>query len=210
MNWITVIINLLLVLVTFLTVLYAKKTLHMEYSSQVIVHRYAWGYDIKREKPQYWEVLVKNVGKGYIVKAFILLSVKHKKKYNLFKLYYLSKPVVELTPGEERKILLELWDEELKKGYFNKAKLEVIYQDSLGNIFAVKPKIKDWNSHLETFDKLPKKMSKLGVRYWLYIIKMKIAKKQGNTSPEMLRREIKMKQYYIRSLIKPLNKEDTK
>lgn len=210
MNWITVIINLLLVLVTFLTVLYAKKTLHMEYSSQVIVRRYAWGYDIKREKPHYWEVLVKNVGKGYIVKAFILLSVKHKKKYNLFKLYYLSKPVVELNPGEERKILLELWDEELKKGYFNKAKLEVIYQDSLGNIFAVKPKIKDWNSHLETFDKLPKKMSKLGVRYWLYIIKMKIAKKQGNTSPEMLRREIKMKQYYIRSLIKPLNKEDTK
>lgn len=182
----------------------------MEYSSQVIVRRYAWGYDIKREKPHYWEVLVKNVGKGYIVKAFILLSVKHKKKYNLFKLYYLSKPVVELNPGEERKILLELWDEELKKGYFNKAKLEVIYQDSLGNIFAVKPKIKDWNSHLETFDKLPKKMSKLGVRYWLYIIKMKIAKKQGNTSPEMLRREIKMKQYYIRSLIKPLNKEDTK
>lgn len=210
MNWITVIINLLLVLVTFLTVLYAKKTLHMEYSSQVIVRRYTWGYDIKREKPHYWEVLVKNVGKGYIVKAFILLSVKHKKKYNLFKLYYLSKPVVELNSGEERKILLELWDEELKKGYFNKAKLEVIYQDSLGNIFAVKPKIKDWNSHLETFDKLPKKMSKLGVRYWLYIIKMKIAKKQGNTSPEMLRREIKMKQYYIRSLIKPFNKEDTK
>lgn len=61
----------------------------MEYSSQVIVRRYVWGYDIKREKPHYWEVLVKNVGKGYIVKAFILLSVKHKKNiiYSNFIIY---------------------------------------------------------------------------------------------------------------------------
>ncbi|MDO6448082.1 hypothetical protein [Oceanobacillus profundus] len=211
-DWLSVIINILLLIVTIGTVAYANKTLHMEYSSQVIVRRYVDGYNRKRYYPIYWKVAVKNVGKGYIVKAFILLSVRQK-KLNMVKLHYLSRPIAELHPDEERELLLELRDEELEKGHFEKAKLEVIYQDTLGNLYAVKAKRKKgWNTHLETFDKLPKRMSKFGFKYWVYLMKLKIAAKQGNTSPGRLKREMDRIRHPFEKGFKfePIDKEDTK
>lgn len=209
-DWLSIIINILLLIATISTVAYASKTLHSEYSSQVIVRRYVDGYSSKKYYPIYWKVSVKNLGKGYVVKAFILLSVK--KREGLQTLYYLSKPIVELHPNEERDLLLELRDEERKKGYFSDAKLEVIYQDSLGNLYSVKPKRKGWNTHLESFDKLPKRMKKNGIKYWIYDKKIKKAQKQGNTNPRRLKKEMDRLREPFEGGIKftPMKEEDTK
>lgn len=212
LQYVPLVINILLLIVTGLTVRYARRTLHMEYSSQIIVSNFSRRTNMKKYYPFQWEVVVKNVGKGYIVKAFILLSVK-RRGINPLKLFYLSKPMVELLPNEERKLVLQLGEEEIEKGHFEKSKVEVIYQDSLDNIYSVTPRSKGWNRHLETFDKLPKRMSKFGVRYWIYLLKLKVSSIQGNTSPGRLKKEMDKKHKEYEPIIKAvenMSKKGTK
>lgn len=205
LDLIPIITNTLLLLVTALTVRYASRTLHMEYSSQIIVSNYSRGTDMKKYYPFEWRVTIKNVGKGYVVKAFILLSVK-RKGFNPIKLYYLSRPIVELFPNDKRKLVLQLGEKEIKKGHFKNSKLEVIYQDSLGNIYSVIPRREGWNKHLETFDILPKRMSKFGFKYWMYLLKMKMSKIQGNTSPGRLKKEMDKMEKKLEPIIKAIEK----
>lgn len=202
-------INFLLLIITGLTIRYASRSLHMEYSSQVIVSNYSKSFSANRYYQHQWEVTIKNIGKGYIVKAFILLSVK-RKGIMPYKLYYLSKPIVELLPTEERKLLLQLGDDEIGKGNFENAKVEVIYQDSLGNIYLVTPRRKGWNTHLETFDILPKRMNKYRVLYWIYILKLKISAMQGNTSPGRLNKEMEKKRKEYEPIMKAIEKKKFK
>lgn len=189
-NWISIIINILLLLVTFSTVFFASKTLLMEYSSQVTVSKIITRFSIKKYYPYSWEVEIKNVGKGYVVKAYILFSLPSKKN-KFSKQYFLSKPVVGLKSNESRKIRLTLTDEHMQKTNREngKEKVEILYQDALNNIYKVEPGMlikNEFNKHLETFDKLPKKLNKFYFYYWNYKRKMKKSIKQKNTYPQRL------------------------
>src|SRR5699024_6040524 len=170
-EWVSIFINLLLVLVTFSTVLYASRTLMMEYSSQVIVSRIRKNINTRKYYKYSWKVNVENVGKGYIVKAFILLTVRPKGGFR--KYYYLSKPAVGINPKESRTLNLSLKETHLENTDLinNNEKVEVIYQDAVNNIYCVEPglsNVSDFHRHLESFDKLPKKLNKFWINYWIY------------------------------------------
>lgn len=213
LDWISVLINVLLLLVTLGTVVFASKTLLMEYSSQVTVSRYKFSSNIDKYYPYYWEVGLMNVGKGYIVKAFILLSVPSK-KYKFLKYYFLSKPAVGLNPGENSKLILTLNDEHLKNtnADLNTIKLEVLYQDSLNNIYVVSPGLNEGNKHLESFDELPRRMRKYWLKYWIYNMKIKKAIKQCNTYPKRFFSELQSRQKELENClnIEQINDKDTK
>lgn len=217
-NWISVLINLLLLIVTLSTVIYASKTMLMEYSSQVIVSRIKSRISIEEDHPYSWEVEIENVGKGYIIKAFILLSMRSKNS-KWKNQYFLSKPIVGIRPATKHKLILSLKDEYIEKtsGDDKTEKVEVIYQDSLDNLYKVEPGIslnKGFNTHLETFDKLPKRMSKYWVVYWNYKIKMKMSIKQGNSYPQILNNELEAEKKHYEKIFKnfkfkPVNPKDT-
>ncbi|GIN71243.1 hypothetical protein J14TS2_17180 [Bacillus sp. J14TS2] len=214
-NWASISINVLLLIATIGTVVYASKTLLMEYSSQVTVSRYKKGININNKHPFYWEVELTNVGKGYIVKAFILLSAPSSKSDGKVKKYYfLSKPIVGIKPDQNRSLRLELSKEKFNLGNSEAYELEVIYQDSLNNYCIVSPGMDEGNSHLERFDKLPKRMSKLGWKYWCYKKKLKVAIEQENSYPKIFNAELKESHQQIEEKFKnfkfePTNKEDT-
>ncbi len=217
-DWVSVLINFLLLIVTLSTVIYASKTLLMEYSSNVIVSGIKKGSNIEKEYQYSWEVEIENVGKGYIVKAFILLSMQSKNS-RWKKQYFLSKPVVGVKPNSTRKLILELKDEYIEKTSrdYKTEKVEVIYQDSLDNLYKVEPGIslnKGFNTHLETFNKLPKRMNKYWVVYWNYKRKMKMSIKQRNSYPQILSNELEAERKRYEKLFKnfkfkPINPKDT-
>ncbi|MED4124157.1 hypothetical protein P4641_09220 [Halalkalibacterium halodurans] len=211
-DWISVTINVLLLIVTLATVRYASKTLLMEYSSQVTVSRYSRSINWKKYHPFSWEVEINNVGKGYIVKAFILLSAPSS-KISLYKQLFLSKPIVGLKPNEKRKLVLSLKKEHAEKtrDNFVTNKLEVIYQDALDNIYVVSLGNINNHSHLESFDKLPKKVSKYSLKYWMYKMKLQLAIIQKNSYPERVAYEREEIESNFKNLkFELLNDKDTK
>lgn len=192
-NEISIFINLLLLLITFSTIFFASKTLQMEYSSQVTVSKIRIKSNEKEYYPYSWEVEIKNVGKGYVVKAFILCSIPSKKMYS--KQYFLSKPVVDLKSNESRKINLTLTENHILKTNIKdeNEKIEILYQDALNNIYKVKPgilKSDEINKHLATFDELPKKLNKYCFSYWNYKRKIRRSIKQKHTYPCRLEDEL--------------------
>lgn len=210
------IINLLLVLVTLFTVKYARKTLLMEHSSQIVVTYTRVSSNIKRYYPFRWDTEVQNIGNGHILKLFILLTLSSNKKIG--KQYFLSKPIVSLNPGEKRWLRLSLTDDHMSKTDRNpeKEKIEIIYQDTLNNLYSVKPSMvtrKKPNYHLESLYEMPKRMHKFTFRFWLYKWKIKKSIKQGNSYPQRLKFELDKK--YIEyeeiiNLVQNKQKEDTK
>ncbi|QUW22560.1 hypothetical protein JSQ81_02945 [Sporosarcina sp. Marseille-Q4063] len=218
-EWISVVINILLLTIAVGTAVYASRALLMEYSSQVIVSRIRTSINIYEYYPFSWEAELKNVGKGYVVKAFILLSIPSRKS-KWKKQYFLSKPIVGLKPSEHRIMRLTLKEEHIEKTNQDsrKEKVEILYQDAMNNIYIVSPGMLvagKTNQHLQSFDKLPSKMSKFWIRYWIYKRKISKAIKQENSFPERLDFEIKTKQAEYQKLFKdvkfePKNYKDAK
>jgi len=204
-------LNILLIIVTLGTVRYASKTLLMEYSSQIYISRYRLKLNSQDELTHTWEVDIENKGRGYIVKGFILLSVKSKKN-PLKKEYHLSKPIVDIDPGE--KDIIEL---KLKESHFDdfdlvndKVEVEVYYQDALNKIYVVSPGAIETNKHLEKFDKLPKKVTFMSPRYFMYKHKFRRAIKQENTYVDRKKAEIEQKSDKAIKIMESIKKVDTK
>src|SRR5699024_2680006 len=175
-------LNILLIIITIITVRYSSKTLLLEYSSQKYISKYRMKSKSKDELIHTWEVDIENKGRGHVVKAFILLSVKPKNNH-LKKEYHLSKPIVDIDPGEKDVIELEL-----KESHFDgfnpltdEAKIEVYYQDALNKIYIVSPEASETNNHLVKFEKLPRKIPFMSPSYFLYKHKFRQAIKQENT-----------------------------
>lgn len=175
-------LNLLLIIITLFTVRYASKTLFMEYSSQIYISKYRLKSKSAEELIHTWEVDIENKGRGHVIKAFILLSVKPKKNL-LKKEYHLSKPIVDIEPGEKDVIELEL-----KESHFDgfnpltdEEKIEVYYQDALNKVYLVSPEALETNTHLVKFEKLPRKITFMSLGYFMYKYKFRQAIKQENT-----------------------------
>lgn len=180
------ILSLLLILITILTVRFANKTLLMEYSSQILISRYRLIFiksQYTNDKNEYsWEVDLENKGRGYVVKGFILISIKSRDRRSA-KQFFLSKPIVGIDPQEKDIIKLELSENELGKfdPKIDTMRLEVYYQDALNNLYVVTPEPENSYRHLEKFDILPKKIRRLTLSHFKYLYKFRRAIKQGNT-----------------------------
>lgn len=170
-------LNLLLIIATLVTVRYASQTLFMEYSSQIMISKYRRTID-KEKNTSTWEVDIENKGRGYVVKAFILLTVKTGNELFAKKEYHLSKPILDIDPAENDVITLTLTDKEFQG---DGMKIEVYYQDALDHIYVVSPDANETHNHLVKFEKLPKKITFLSTRYIAYTYKFKKAIKQENT-----------------------------
>ncbi|WP_368654993.1 hypothetical protein AB4Y30_08195 [Ornithinibacillus sp. 4-3] len=184
-------INILLIIITIGTVRYASKTLLMEYSSQIIISRYRIRSQNKEGESYTWEVDIENKGRGYVVKGFILLSIKSSER-KFLKQYHLSQPLLDIDPGEKDVIKLELKKTDLDgfDSYSDGTRLEVYYQDAMNNIYVVSPGSDRNNKHLERFEQLPKKIIFPSPRYFIYKHKFKKAIKQENTYVSRKKQEI--------------------
>lgn len=187
-------LNILLIIVTLATVKYASKTLLMEYSSQVFVSRYRLKKNDQKELMHIWEVDIENKGRGYVVKGFILLTIKSK-RVPFKQEYHLSKPIADIDPGEKDIIKLKLKETHLDDFNlrYDDVKVEVYYQDALNNIYVVAPGANEANKHLERFEKLPQKITFLSLRYFIYKFKFRKAIKQENTFINRINKEIEGK-----------------
>lgn len=175
-------LNIILIIITIVTVRYASKTLLMEYSTQILISRYRLKVEEKEEMTHTWQVDIENKGRGYVVKGFILLSFQSAQGFGR-RQYHLSKPITDIDPGEKDVIALAL-----KESHFggfmpdvHQVKIEVYYQDALNKIYLVTPGADETNTHMQKFDRLPKKVTFLTPRYFLYIYKFNKAIKQENT-----------------------------
>src|SRR5699024_3833831 len=132
----------------------------MEYSSQIYISKYRVNLNSKEDSTHTWEVDIENKGRGHVVKGFILLIVKSKENV-LKKEYHLSKPIVDIDPGEKDVIELTLQKNHLDGIDFvnDVVKMEVYYQDALDKIYVVSPVAFGANKHLERFDKLPRRVT---------------------------------------------------
>jgi len=190
--------------------MYARKTLFMEYSSQVLISRYRINPD-PDEFTHTWEVDVINKGRGYVVKGFILLSIKSKK--SLFKKeYHLSKPIVDIDPGKKEVIKLKLKETHFKNvdPLNDVVKIEVYYQDALNKIYVVSPGAMERGNHLVEFDKLPRKIIFMFPKYFMYKYKFKKAIKQENTYVDRKEAEIEQKNDKAIKIMESIKKVDTK
>lgn len=171
--------NFALVLLSFFTVLYARKTYLATNTPRIVVKKIK--HIRSRGKDPIFECNIKNYGKGIAVKTFLVLEFKE----GLFKTTsFLSKPEVTIATDEERVIRI----------IFNTAKMKVnlrelsgfiISQDFSGGYYYVKLKSnkKINNQHLIEFDKPVRPINPFLNPFKFIKMKYSIrrAVKQGNT-----------------------------
>lgn len=179
-------INMLFLIITIFTVNYARKTLFFAHSPLIHVQKY--NRKLYRNKNRQLKLRItsdiKSVGNGTAIKLFMMVSDKRKSRIGVFRNYFLSKPVSLVKPKDVRKLSIELSEKTIgkNKNNFKDIKLYIIYQDMMGGLFYVNPVYHNDNKHLERFDKGPKRLSKFGIRYWIFRFRFWLSRVQGNTS----------------------------
>lgn len=192
-DWVSIAVNVILVIITLGTVVFASKSLYMEHGGQGSIEKETFRINNRDTEDiiYSWGVDFLNVGKRDILKVFLLAIIpidgkKFKKKY------ILSKPLLLIKPDEQKSIRIELSSEEINydSDDVDNVTLEIIYQDALYKTYIMKSNLKGEkriNQHLETFLKPPKRIwLPRFITYFKYKWKMWRVKKQGNTYPRLL------------------------
>jgi len=187
-----------LVLLSFFTVLFARKTYLATNTPRIVVEKTTFRQS--RQKAPEIECNIKNYGKGIAVKTFLILEYK---KGILKKTSFKSKPEVTISENEERilRITLNPEDKNIRRDQFTGF---VVSQDFTGGYYYVKLKYKK-NEHLKTFDKPVQPINKfLNLIKFLKIkYSMRRADKQGNTYVDLAEKK-------YQELFDMLNDEEVK
>lgn len=175
-NLITIILNISLLLVTFGTVLFAKRNVQAIDSPRLVATRTNNKLTRKNGEQQFLRVKVKNFGSGVALRTYLIAITKDKK-------CHLSKPLATLEESATDEIEVEIgFRDEIRKAF-------VVSNDFFNDYYKLQINVEFNNSNLHSMDRPVKKVFKYGlsrvkINYW-----MKKAKKQGNTYPDLIRRQ---------------------
>ncbi|SFL39144.1 hypothetical protein SAMN04487943_101314 [Gracilibacillus orientalis] len=178
-------INIILVLITLGTVIYAKKNVIATDSPRVIITNYKETYSHKDENFFKVGVSVKNFGNGVAIKTFLLLIVVDKQKR---KHYFLSKPISGLESKMIRETEIELTREQISNEMITSMESPkkyvgafVISQDFFNNLYWSPITFTKNEIHLQDFVIPINRISKLSLKYRIVKRQIKKTKKQKNT-----------------------------
>lgn len=177
-----------LVLLSFFTVLFARKTYLAMNTPRIVVEKTTF----RKSRPMApeFECNIKNYGKGIAVKTFLILEYK---KGILKKTSFKSKPEITISENEERIIRITFNEEE------NNIRMDqftgfVVSQDFSGGYYYVKLRYKKRasNEHLKKFDKPVQPINKFLNPFKSCKVRrsMKRADTQRNTYVDLKEKEI--------------------
>ncbi|MGG1632351.1 hypothetical protein [Rossellomorea sp. NRS-1567] len=171
-NLASIIINVILLMVTTGTVLFAKKNLQAIDSPRLVITNVR-DKRISKEEQRLIRVNVKNFGKGIALRTYLLVKTKEKQ-------IHLSKPLVTLEKSDEGELLVDIGlRNEVEKAF-------IVTHDFFNDYYKVNVDTKFDNSHLYSMVKPVKRISSRGLARIQINRWMKKAKKQGNTYPDIV------------------------
>jgi len=174
-----IIISTILLMVTFGTVIFAKRNLLAIDSPRLVVTNVKDRNTRETgEKQHFIKASVKNFGEGIALRTYLIVITKNKK-------HFLSKPLVTLERDDCGELEVDIgFKNEVKKAF-------IITHDFFDGYYKVDVNTKFDNSHLYSMVRPVKRISSYGLTKNRINRWMKKAKKQGNTYPDLVERKHK-------------------
>lgn len=174
-----IIISTILLMVTFGTVIFAKRNLLAIDSPRLVVTNVKDRNTRETgEKQHFIKANVKNFGNGIALRTYLIVITKNKK-------HFLSKPLVTLERDDCGELEVDIgFKNEVKKAF-------IITHDFFDGYYKVDVNTKFDNSHLYSMVRPVKRISSYGLTKNRINRWMKKAKKQGNTYPDLVERKHK-------------------
>lgn len=169
-----IIISMILLVVTFGTVIFAKRNLQAIDSPRLVVTRVKDKMTRENGEEQHFiKASVKNFGSGIALRTYLIVITKNKK-------HFLSKPLVTLERDDCGELEVDIgFKNEVKKAF-------IITHDFFDGYYKVDVDTEFDNSHLYSMVRPVKRISSYGLTKKRINRWMKKAKKQGNTYSDLV------------------------
>ncbi|WBL16356.1 hypothetical protein [Sutcliffiella sp. NC1] len=172
---VTTYVNIVLVLIGFITLYYNKRQTIINDAPRIVVKK--TNFNKNKDKPSVISCKVTNAGNGVALQTYLLVRIKDYYDYNIEA--HLSKPENLIYPREESDRNIEILIENALD--IDKADIYIISLDFFENIHVSKLEFSRNNEHLTKLMKPVKVISKLNPKYSTYNDWINQAVEQENT-----------------------------